>query len=158
MVDLFGVVIMQTRRRGSACPSGGQETAKVKDNKNTVESERRLIIDEIIEIIRRSYSFVLADGDGGSRYVGKRALALKKQGRDEEAEKLLDLMPYATEVIATDDRKSDVAFLKIFLVPGEAPVVQFFTEEHRQHSQFLLDRLCQALEVEIAVIEPKLGT
>jgi hypothetical protein len=130
----------------------------VEDKKNTVESERRPTIDETIDIIRRSYSFVLTDDDRGSRYVGKRALALKKQGRDEEAEKLLDLMPYATEVIATDDRKSDVAFLKIFLVPGEAPVVQFFTEEHKQHSQFLLDRLSQVLKVEIAVIEPELVT
>ena len=129
----------------------------VKDNKNPVESDGRPAIDEIIEIIRRSYPFVLTDDDRGSHYVGKRALALKKQGHDEEAEKLLELMPYATEVIATDDCKSDVVFLKIFLVPGEAPVVQFFSEEHRRHSQFLLDRLSRALKVEIAVIGPEVS-
>jgi hypothetical protein len=100
---------------------------------------------EVVRRLEREFQHVVVDRQRGVQYAAELMLDARRRGATTEADRLSDQLEEALEIIATDDDRSDDAFLKLFVVPGEHPVVRFFSNEHQRHSAALLRRCELAL-------------
>ena len=100
---------------------------------------------EIVARLKREFRHVIVNERLGIEYAAQRMLEAQRRGELAEANRLSLILGEGLEIIATDDDRTDTAFLKLFLIPGEYAVVRFFNEEHERDSAVLLDRCRSAL-------------
>jgi len=98
----------------------------------------------VVARLQREFRHVIVDERRGVQYAAERMLDARRNGKTAEADRLSDVLADALEIIATDDDLSDTAFLKLFVVRGEHPVVRFLSDEHQRDSAALLKR-CETL-------------
>ena len=110
-------------------------------------------IEERIARIRSEFAVVVVDPARGREFVAAQIERLSP-GEEEDRAALLAAMPDAHELVATDDDRSDLEFLKVFLLPGWRPLVAFFSAEHQEGSRNLLARFEAALGEEVDTWPP----
>ena len=103
-----------------------------------------------LDRIRNEFAIVVADSGRGREFVAAQMVALK-QG-SEAHDQWSAALPDTVEVVATDDRHSESAFLKLFLLPDRNTLAVFFSEAHSVASASLLARLRSALAEEVDVL------
>ncbi|HEU4672461.1 MAG TPA: hypothetical protein VFS32_06130 [Candidatus Limnocylindrales bacterium] len=99
--------------------------------------------------IRDAFATAVTDSRRGAEFVAARLVGLEPGS--EEHDRWLAALPDAIEVVATDDERSDSAFLKLFLL-SDRTVAVFFSDAHRADSASLLARLESALDDRVEVL------
>ncbi len=81
---------------------------------------------------------MITDLDQACRFIGER---IQQFPQDSENRLMwMEQFEGAVEVIATDDKSSDSDFLKIYLFPSHKPIIEFFSQSHREDSEELYNR------------------
>lgn len=101
---------------------------------------------EVVKLLESEFGHVIVDQQRGIRWVSEQMLDARRRGATADADRLGEVLGGALEVIATDDVHSDDEFLKLLLVPGEYPLVRFFSDDHQRRSATLLQRCQTALK------------
>jgi len=99
--------------------------------------------------IHQEFANVVVDSRRGREFVAAQmeALELGSEAHDQWSAALSE----AIEVVATDDRHSESAFLKLFLLPDRNTIAVFFSDVHSAAAASLLTRLRSALAEKVDV-------
>lgn len=99
---------------------------------------------ELLSSLQNLYKLVLADESRGIQFLVERYLAQSNSKDQASLDQYIEERSGVTELILTDDPRSDTKYLRVIVIPGEGLIVDA-DEESRPHWQPLLDRLTQHL-------------
>ncbi len=99
---------------------------------------------DLVSSLQNFYKLVLADESRGIQFLAERYLAESNSKDQASLDQYLEERSGVTELILTDDPRSDTKYLRVIVIPGEGLIVDA-DEESRPHWQPLLDRLIEHL-------------
>jgi hypothetical protein len=107
----------------------------------------------VVRRLRREFSSVIEDREGGSRHIDQMVTQFQRMGMPSEViEAHRERRGEAIRVVIADDPASEVAYLTFVTMPREGLFIGYHSERHEDAARPILERCARVLGYRIELV------